>query len=165
MVIRRLRGFTYLTALFVVAILGGGLALVGEVWHSSTLREREAELLFVGNQYRNAIERYFLAGPQRQYPRSLVDLLKDPRESATQRHLRKLYADPLSGKEWGLVTAPDGGILGVHSLSDDRPLKVAGFRLRDAAFAGAQKYSDWKFVSMPSALPATDEPAAKPAAP
>ena len=48
----RQRGFTYLTVLFVVAILAGGLALVGEVWHTRRAREKEAELLFIGNQYR-----------------------------------------------------------------------------------------------------------------
>ena len=51
------RGFTYMTALFIVAILATGLALTGEVWQTSTAREREAELLFAGHQYRKAIER------------------------------------------------------------------------------------------------------------
>ena len=50
----RARGFTYLTVLFMVAILAGGLALIGEVWHTSAMREKEAELLFVGQQYRKA---------------------------------------------------------------------------------------------------------------
>ena len=156
------RGFTYMTALFMVAILGGGLALAGEMWETSARREREAELLFVGHQYRMAIQRYFLSGPQRQYPRSLEDLLKDPRRPGTERYLRRLYADPMTGKDWGLVKAPDGGILGVHSLSQEKPLKVAGFRVRDATFEGAQKYSEWMFVH---ALPVPSiKPPPKPAA-
>jgi type II secretory pathway pseudopilin PulG len=145
-VIRRARGFTYLAVLFAVAILSGGLALAGEMWETSAQREREAELLFVGNQYRIAIQRYFLAGPQRQYPRSLEDLLKDPRRPTTERYLRRLYPDPITGGDWEVVKAPDGGILGVHSRSDAAPLKLAGFWPRDAAFEGAQKYSDWKFA-------------------
>ena len=148
----RQAGFTYLAALFAVAILGGGLALAGEVWETSAKREKEAELLFIGNEYRKAIERYFLSG-QQQYPRSLEDLLKDRRRPGTVRYLRKLYPDPLTGKDWGLVKAPDGGILGVHSLSEDKPLKVAGFRPRDAAFEGTQKYSEWKFVHALPVLP------------
>jgi hypothetical protein len=48
----------------------------------------------------------------------------------------------------------------VHSLSQEKPLKVAGFRVRDATFEGAQKYSEWMFVH---ALPA--RPAPKPGAP
>lgn len=156
----RCSGFTYLTILFVVAIMGAGLALVGEVWHTVAVREKEAELLYVGNQYRKAIERYYLSGP-RQYPRTRDDLLKDPRKPGTERYLRRLYPDPLTGgNEWGLVKAPDGGIMGVHSLSAGKPFKSANFRPRDAAFEGAAKYSDWKFVFTPVQQAALKPPAA-----
>jgi type II secretory pathway pseudopilin PulG len=164
MVMRRAQGFTYLTVLFVVAVLMAGLALVGEMWETAARREKEAELLFVGNQYRKAIERYVISG-KAQYPRTLGDLLQDARQPSTQRYLRKLYPDPVTGKnEWGFVKGPDGGIGGVYSLSEDPPAKIAGFRMRDASLAGAQKYSDWKFIYTPSALPATTKPAELPAA-
>lgn len=160
---RRTRGFTYLTLLFIVALLGAGLALTGEVWHTAALREKEAELLFVGHQYRKAIERYYLSGPQRQYPRALEDLLKDPRRPGAERYLRTLYPDPVTGKnEWGLVKAPDGGILGVHSLSEAKPLKIAGFRARDQGFEGAAKYSDWNFAYLLPAQPPGPKPTPKP---
>lgn len=159
----RAGGFAYLTVLFIVAIVSGGLAVTGEVWHTATLREREAELLHVGNEYRKAIERYYLAGP-RQYPRNLSDLVKDPRQPGTVRHLRRVYQDPMTGKEeWGLVKAPDGGIAGIYSLSEDAPLKTGGFALRDAALEGKSKYSDWQFVYAPNAT-ATAKPAPKPLA-
>jgi type II secretory pathway pseudopilin PulG len=158
MVTRRARGFTYLTVLFVVAILMAGLALVGEMWETAAKREKEAELLFVGNQYRKAIERYVISG-KAQYPRTLEDLLQDARQPSTQRYLRKLYPDPITGKnEWGFVKGPDGGIGGVYSLSEAQPMKVAGFRPRDASLAGAQKYSDWKFSFTPAAVPAAPRP-------
>jgi type II secretory pathway pseudopilin PulG len=165
MVSCRQRGFTYLTVLFLVAILMGGLAVVGEVWETSAKREKEADLLFVGNEYRKAIQRYVLAG-KAQYPRTLDDLLKDPRQPSTQRYLRKLYPDPMTGKnEWGFVKGPDGGIGGVYSLSEDKPLKVAGFKQRDASLEGAQKYSDWKFAFTPVVQPAAGQTgAAQPAA-
>jgi len=147
----RSSGFTYLTILFVVAIMGAGLALVGEVWHTGAVREREAELLYVGNQYRKAIERYYLAGP-RQYPRSLSDLLKDARKPGTERYLRQLYPDPVTGKDWGIMKAPDGGVMGVHSVSNDKPLKTARFLIRDREFEGAASYSDWKFVYVPASV-------------
>jgi type II secretory pathway pseudopilin PulG len=157
-----LGGFTYLAILFVVAIMGAGLALVGEVWHTAAVREREVELLYVGNQYRKAIERYYLSGP-RQYPRTRDDLLKDPRKPGTERYLRRLYPDPLTGKdEWGIVKAPDGGIMGVYSLSSDKPLKTAQFRVRDRDFEGATTYSDWKFLYNPAAQQA---PLQKPGVP
>ena len=145
------RGFTYMTALFIVAVIAAGLALTGEVWQSSAAREKEAELLFAGHQYRKAIERYYLSGPQRQYPRSLEDLLKDPRQPGTVRYLRKLYPDPVTDKQFVLVKAPDGGILGVQSESEAAPIKTANFKLRDRTFEGAQKYSDWKFIFQPAA--------------
>lgn len=148
MVSTRLGGFTYLGILFAVFLMSAGLALTGEVWHTSALREREAELLNAGAAYRKAIERYYLAGP-RQYPRRLEDLLRDPRQAGTVRHLRKLYRDPVGGESWGFVQAPDGGIAGVHSLSADRPLKRAGFAQRDRDFEGKEKYLDWRFVYVP----------------
>jgi len=153
------RGFTYLTVLFMVAILTGGLALVGEVWHTSAAREKEAELLFIGHQYRKAIERYYLSGPQRQYPRSVEDLLKDPRRPGAERYLRKPYPDPVSGLPFVLVKAPDGGIVGVRSPSEAQPLKTGGFKVRDAAFEGKAKYSDWQFVHAVPAQPSAQPPA------
>jgi type II secretory pathway pseudopilin PulG len=146
----RERGFTYLTVLFLVALMGLGLSLAGEVWHSALMREREVQLLYAGNQYRRAIERYYVSGPN-QFPRSLEDLLKDPRKPGTERYLRKLYADPLTGKsEWSLVKGPDGGIMGVFSPSEDKPIKTAGFPFVNRDFEGAGKYSDWKFVYSPA---------------
>lgn len=142
----RQRGFTYLTVLFLVAMMAGGLALAGEVWHTSAMREKEADLLHIGNEYRKAIERYYLSGT-RQYPKNLADLVKDPRQPGTVRHLRRLYPDPITGKdEWGLVKADDGGIAGVYSTSEAAPLKTGGFALRDASFEGKTKYADWQFV-------------------
>ena len=157
------KGFTYLTAMFIVAILTGGLALVGEVWHTAALREKESELLYVGNQYRRAIERYYLNGP-RQYPPNLSDLLKDPRKSGAERYLRQTYLDPITGQQdWGLVKAPDGGIMGVHSLSEARPLKSAGFKPQDKDFEVTAKYSEWKFIYIPPPQLAP-QPVAKPPA-
>jgi type II secretory pathway pseudopilin PulG len=163
----RQAGFTYLTVMFIVAILMGGLAILGETWETSARREKELELLFIGNQYRRAIGLYYLSTPGvvKAYPRQIEDLLKDPRQPGTVRHLRKLYPDPITGKPFVVIKGADGGVQGVNSPSDDAPLKVANFRVRDATFEGAQKYSDWKFIHTPppaAASPAA--PGAKPAA-
>jgi len=160
----RQAGFTYLTVMFIIAILLGGLAIIGETWETSARREKEAELLFIGNQYRRAIGLYYLAtpGPNKMYPRQIEDLLKDPRQPGIMRHLRKLFPDPLTGKPFVVIKGADGGVQGVNSPSDDAPLKVAGFRVRDAIFEGAQKYSEWKFIHTPP--PAAAPAAAKPAA-
>jgi type II secretory pathway pseudopilin PulG len=156
----------YLAVLFAVALIGIGLAVVGEVWNTTRLREREAELLFVGNQYRRAISAYYRqpAAPGR-FPARLEDLLKDPRTPQTARYLRQLYPDPITGNaEWGFIKGPDGGIAGVYSLSEKAPLKSANFRFRDAAFEGAKKYSDWQFVFSPllAGAPFSAPPAAPP---
>lgn len=160
--VSRQGGFSYLTVLFALAILASGLALAGEVWETSAKREKEAELLHAGNEYRKAIERYYLSGPKR-YPRELADLVRDPRQAGTVRHLRRLYPDPITGKnEWGLVKAGDGGIAGVYSLSEGAPLKIAGFAVRDASLEGKSRYADWQFVYVPGA-PSASVPSSPPA--
>ena len=157
--IRRCRGFTYLTVLFVVAFMGAASMTIATIWHTASLRDREVELLYVGNAYRRAIERYYLAGP-RQYPRTLEALVKDPRTPTTQRYIRRLYADPMThGTEWGIVKAPDGGIMGVYSRSEEEPIKKANFNLRDRDFRTAKTYADWKFIYTPA-----QQTGAKPAA-
>jgi type II secretory pathway pseudopilin PulG len=162
-------GFTYLTVLFVVAFMGLGMAMAGKVYRTTVLREREAELLWVGNQYRVAIEAYAKRGGGL-YPRALDDLLKDPRDPGVRRYLRRRYPDPVTGSdEWGIVKAADGGIMGVYSRSEEPPLKTAGFRIADTAFQDAAKYSDWKFVYTPgvpgAALPVPQTQAPPPAVP
>lgn len=144
----RARGFTYLTMLFAVAVVGLGLALAGEVWHTAVMREREAQLLYIGTQYRRAIERYYLSGPA-QYPRALEDLLKDGRQARTERYLRRLYPDPVTGSdEWGMVKTPAGEIMGVYSRSAEKPFRTTAFGAGND-FSAATKYSDWKFVYDP----------------
>ena len=140
------RGFGYLLVLFTLAAMGLLLAGAGQVWHTSAQREKEAELLFIGQQFRQAIASYYALtpDPSKQYPVKLEDLLEDKRFPMTRRHLRQLYRDPMTGRaQWGLVKAGDG-IVGVHSLSDGNPLKTA-FEGRDAAFAGASRYDQWVF--------------------
>ncbi len=153
---RRQGGFTYLALLAVVAIMGVTLAAVGEVWHTAQKREKEKELLFIGDQFRRAIGLYYDHSPGNgRYPQSLEDLLKDPRYPSTQRYLRKIYRDPINGgTDWGFVRKPDGGIFGVHSLSEDEPLKKSNFRLDDKEFGGKAKYSDWIFAHVPKENPA-----------
>ena len=147
------RGFTYLALLFAIALHGAVLAAAGSVWSTAEKRERERELLFVGDQFRSAIAAYARGGPgiQGQLPRTLDDLLLDPRFPVNTRHLRRIFVDPITWKaEWGLVRTPDGNaIVGVYSLSDQAPLKKAHFEPADRAFEGAARYSDWKFVYKP----------------
>lgn len=146
--------------LFTVALAGAALAGTGMVWHTAQMREKEKELLFAGNEFRNAIRAYYLATPSglQRFPPTLEDLMKDPRFPTTVRHLRKLYRDPVTGgTDWGLVAAPGGGIMGVYSKSEATPRKRADFAPPNQVFAELSKkdedkltYQDWKFVFLPA---------------
>lgn len=143
------RGFTYLSLLFFIAILGAGLAATAVSWHNARQREKEIELLFIGSEFRDAIALYYYRTPGaiKEFPRDLNDLLKDPRYSNTQRYLRRIYRDPMAGQaQWGTVTAPGGGIMGIYSLSKAVPVKKAGFPDRLKSFESSNSYSDWVFV-------------------
>jgi hypothetical protein len=49
--------------------------------------------------------------------------------------------------QWGLMTGANGQIYGVHSLSDQEPIKKKNFRLADKEFKDKTKYSDWVFMA------------------
>ena len=154
---RGAQGFTYLAVLFAVALLGAGLALAGTLWETAARRDKEAELLHVGDAYRRAIKAYYEATPSgvQRYPQRLEQLLKDDRFPSTRRYLRRLYRDPLTnGTKWGTVIAVDGGIVGIFSLSAKAPLKIGEFRLADADFTGGKSYADWQFIYRPVLPPA-----------
>jgi type II secretory pathway pseudopilin PulG len=151
-------GFVYIALLTGLTILGIGLGATSEVWTQTRQREKEQELLFVGNQFRQAITRFYLQSPPtaRRFPVTLEELLEDLRTpDKPQRYLRQLYSDPMNrGAQWGELRLPSGQLVGVYSQSSETPLKVAGFALRDKDFADKDRYSDWVFRSpLPAANP------------
>jgi type II secretory pathway pseudopilin PulG len=153
-------GFTYLIMLFAIAVSGVLLAAGSVVWSQQAQRERERELLLIGKEFRRAIGLYYerTPGAVKRYPERLEDLLRDDRYLSMQRYLRRIYRDPVTGKsEWGLVQAPTGGIMGVYSLSNGRPIKAGGFDEADDTFDGKTRYSDWQFVYTPP-VPGTQPP-------
>ncbi len=143
------RGFTYLTVMALVALLGLGLAAIGPMWADAAQREREQELLRVGQLYAQAIGSYRASSPGsvKRYPAQLADLLQDTRFVGTRRHLRKLYADPLNpARQWGLIRAPDGGVAGVYAQDERLPFVRAAQQVGVVQLTAAQRYSDWKFM-------------------
>lgn len=143
-------GFSYIGLLVLVALLSTALAGAGELWRTQARREREAMLLFHGRELADAITAYHdhtPAGRRAAFPQRLDDLLDDRRWPTTRRHLRRIPLDPMTGRaQWGLEQGPDGGIVGVHSLSRAVPLKRAGFAEHEAKFAEAATVGDWHFV-------------------
>jgi type II secretory pathway pseudopilin PulG len=167
---RRARGFTYIGLLVLVAVIGIMLAAAGEVASTAAQRDREAQLLWVGHEYRAAIGRYW--NKRRSYPPSLQDLLGAAPGTASDtavpvRYLRRLYPDPMTNAvDWALVAAPSGGIMGVASSSKRAPLKTAHFEDVDQEFEKATSYNDWQFTFAPAAVvlpPAQNGGAANPA--
>ena len=157
-------GLTYLALLFFVAASGAALAATGTFWSHERQRDKEQELLWIGNQFREAIALYYhrTPGAAKRYPDKLEDLLEDKRYLSTQRYLRKIFHDPMTGKpEWGLVAAAGGGIMGVYSLSDLAPIKTDNFPSPLQTFKRAFRYADWLFVFQPPAAQAKPDATSK----
>jgi type II secretory pathway pseudopilin PulG len=150
-------GFTLLVVLFLIAGFGVALAALGTLWATHQQREKEAELLFVGDQYRRAIESYYRTtpGPSKQYPRDVAVLLRDPRFQHTVRHLRRAYRDPFAvDVPWGLERDTQGGITAVFSTSERVPFKISGFPEIYQSFTGAADYRGWIFKAQAEEAPA-----------
>lgn len=140
-------GFSYLFVLMLIALIGMGLAAAGTLWRTDAQRAREADLLFIGEQYRQAIHSYYALDPaQPRLPQTIDDLLEDNRRPNIVRHLRRAYRDPLTGGELEIIRAPDTqGILGVYSQSAAKPFKKTGFPPEQERFSNADSYSEWRF--------------------
>ena len=155
----RQRGFTLLAVIAAMLLLA--LASQGVMTYVSqqALRERETELLRIGQLYAQAIGAYYESSPGnvKRWPRTLDDLVEDQRFVGIKRHLRQVYADPITrSTNWGLVIAAGGGLAGVYSLSEATPIRSGAIELGALALAPAQRYAEWQFVytPLPAAAPA-----------
>ncbi|MEX8519310.1 MAG: type II secretion system protein [Leptothrix sp. (in: b-proteobacteria)] len=130
-------------------------------WADARQRDAEEELLYVGLQYRRAIESYYFRSPGlvRQFPSQLQDLVKDPRFPQPVRHIRRLWPDPLApDKEWGLIKQGNM-IVGVYSQVTGQPFRTANFDPNlPQTFSSAKTYKDWRFVSGVGVLATTLAP-------
>lgn len=148
----RCRGFILLVLLF--AIAGMAIALYGitETYSFLIEHEKEQELLQIGHEFRTAIQRYYSYKNLEGYPTSIEDLLKDPRDPSTVRHLRRLYSDPFFGnQDWGLIKIGPY-LIGIYSKSQHRPLQQTNFEPDDADFAGKSSIEKWLFTFPPHIL-------------
>ena len=143
-------GFSYIGLLILLALLatvGAGSLQLGAVVQR---RGAEEALLVAGAAWSEALRSYARRSRpgEPDAPLSVRELLRDPRFPGTVRHLRQVPVDPISGQaNWGLVQEEGSGrILGVHSLSPARPIKIAGFDPRFPGFDGKRSYSEWRFM-------------------
>jgi type II secretory pathway pseudopilin PulG len=160
-------GFTYMTVLVIVVVVGIAASRGAIVWKTAMQREKEIELLSRGTQIRDAMRRWYRVRvvpgetkispmppqPGVTTPTSLPELkslLKDPNLPGNVRYLRPIaLIDPLSDKpekEW-VVIREGGKIVGVKSSSEKEPLKQGNFPLdlHPADFEKKKKYSEWEF--------------------
>lgn len=180
-------GFTYMTVLVIVVVVGIAASRGAIVWKTAMQREKEIELLSRGTQIRDALRRWYkvkvvpgetkltpidpraAAVPS---PTELKALLKDPNLPGNVRYLRPTaLIEPMSDKpekEW-VIIREGGRIVGVKSSSEKEPLKQGNFPLdlHPADFEKKKKYSEWEFrydrVAPPPGTKATAIPGATPA--
>jgi len=146
----RARGLVLLALLIMLVLVGVGTLGAAEYWATALKRERETELLFIGDQYRRAIAEYWKMTPgRRAFPPTLESLLTDNRFPNPVHHLRRTYRDPMTESgEFELLKVANS-ITGVHSTSQDAPIKHAQFPKPYSQFEQAENYSQWQFVFSP----------------
>ena len=152
------RGYAMVALLVAMSIMAVMLGLALPLWQTAIRREREAELVFRGEQYVQAIRLF-----QRQYAGTFppdVDVL------VKQRFLRRRYQDPITGSDFQPVYAGSGtatgdaraggalppsfsgrgGIIGVVSRSTEASLRL---------YNGRRRYNEWSFVATAAATTVT----------
>jgi type II secretory pathway pseudopilin PulG len=145
------RGLVLLALLIMLVLLGISALAAAEVWATTVKRERESELLFIGEQYRRAIAEYWRMSPgRRAYPPSVEALLTDDRFPNPVHHLRRTYRDPMTETGEFEVIKQGNGVVGIHSTSDQVPIKHGGFKQQYAQFEQAETYAQWQFIFVPA---------------
>src|SRR5205823_7450189 len=100
-------GFSLAALIFFAAAASLIAAAAVPAYQMQAKREREKELMFRGQEYARAIQKY-----QRKfgvYPSSLEQLV----QTNGLRFLRKAYKDPITGKDFRLIRLnPDGSLAG-----------------------------------------------------
>lgn len=151
------QGFSYVIVMFLVAVVAIASVRAMENTLTTQRREKEAELLYVGQLYLNAIRSYYENSPgtAKQFPLkgqadAFAALIFDGRNTIVARHLRKRFYDPLTGSEdWGVVYNGNA-VIGVYSKSQQKPIKRDGFPAQLVGFKDAATYADWRFIYRPA---------------
>jgi len=160
-------GYTLVVLVMAIAVMSIMVMIALQTVEFQMRREREAELIFRGEQYVEAIRLY--KQKYGRYPMRMKELWE-----AKPRVLRQKWTDPITGsEEWGLVFLGQDGrqvggrggrargqrptptptpvfsrqregggekvgpIVGVHSLSEKQSIKI---------YEGRNTYNEWLFV-------------------
>lgn len=147
------QGLAYLVVLFIAVALGLASTIAYENYSTIAKREREAQWLFAGKQYQQAISSYYHQSPNgfKSLPTKLDDLIKDSRFVSVKRHLRQLYVDPITQEAWQLVLNENQQIIGVVSASQEPILQAAKIAQMLPNAEGTTNYAEFKFIFEPKA--------------
>jgi type II secretory pathway pseudopilin PulG len=88
-------GYAMAALLVMMSVMAVAMAAALPVWHTAATREKEAELIFRGEQYARAVMLF-----QRRYANAVppnIDTLLN------ERFLRKRYKDPITGDDFQIV--------------------------------------------------------------
>jgi type II secretory pathway pseudopilin PulG len=145
---REQQGLVLLTVLAFILVTTLAASSLVVSFTTQMQREKEEQLLFVGDQFRRAIASYYNTippGGTRSFPPSLEALANDQRFATPVQHIRRVYVDPMTGRaDWTLVRE-GGGMVGIASQSAGRPIKKKGFAKDYEYLQDKEKYSDWVF--------------------
>jgi type II secretory pathway pseudopilin PulG len=148
-------GYTLIALLALIALSGIAMATIAPTWSYLVTRDKEEELIFRGESYAFAIQRY--QKEFNQLPTKLEEMYE-------KRFIRKLYKDPITGRDFELIlqgpegrkresqltksqqqavrgTVPGGsslGIVGVVSTSDKLALRP---------WNNKERYNEWEFIA------------------
>ena len=110
--IRRDAGFSLATLIVLASVASILLAASIPAYQMRAQREREEELIFRGEEYVRAIQKY-----QRKYninPPTIDALLN----TDGIRFVRRQYKDPITGEDFRIITVnPDGSVVGSNTLN------------------------------------------------
>ena len=141
--LRNEKGFTLFILLASIVMMGITTSIGVKQWKVMVQQDKEAELLFRGDQIRRGIQSYMLGpGGGLRYPKTMEDLVGGGFKG--RNYVRRLFKDPITKGEWELLGK--NGIVGIRSTSDQVPLKTGNFPLAYKCFEEAETYRDWVFV-------------------
>jgi len=119
----RRRGFTLIELLVVMAIIATLLSVALPRYFGSVERAKEAALKQSLSVMREAVDKYY--ADHGRYPEQLDEL-------ATQKYLREVPVDPVTGERstWVVVPPPDGSMTkgGVYDVHSGAPGKASDGR-------------------------------------
>jgi type II secretory pathway pseudopilin PulG len=151
--------------LIAVAVIGLLSATAVSIGAAAERRSAEQQLLAIGAEFQAALQSYAGIAPNAtttsaQGPRTLEDLVKDPRVPGIRRHLRRIYEDPLTRQaNWGTITNARGEIVAIYSRADGRPLKQSNFTPGFERLEDADTYQAWVFGTVvPLRKPGASKP-------